>query len=123
VKASVLDLILIIILVALIIYRLSPTKGVKTITTEELKSVLNDPDKVFIDVRSPIEYKGQHIQQFQNVPLKSKFNDLPKDKEIVVICQTGIRSNQACKKLKRRGYKNITNVRGGLSYWNFKGEI
>ena len=122
-KASVLELILIIILVALIIYRLSPTKGVKTITTEELKSVLNDPDKVFIDVRSPIEYKGQHIQQFQNVPLKSKFNDLPKDKEIVVICQTGIRSNQACKKLKRRGYKNITNVRGGLSYWNFKGEI
>ena len=121
-KASVLELILIIILVALIIYRLSPTKGIKTITTEELKSVLNDPDKVFIDVRSPIEYKGQHIQQFQNVPLKSKFNDLPKDKEIVVICQTGIRSNQACKKLKRRGHKNITNVRGGLSYWNFKGE-
>lgn len=121
-KAPVLEWILLVILVALIMYRLSPTKGVKTISTEELKSVLNDPDKIFIDVRSPIEYNSQHIQQFQNIPLKSKFKDLPKDREIVVICQTGIRSNQACKKLKRRGYKNITNVRGGLSYWNFKGE-
>lgn len=114
--------ILIIILVGFIVYRLTPTKGIKTIDTEQLKKELHDPDKVFIDVRNPIEYKAQHIQQFQNIPLKSKFKDLPKDKEIVVICQTGIRSNQACKKLKNRGYTNITNVRGGLSNWNFKGE-
>ena len=122
VKAPMIEWILIIILVAFLVYRLTPAKDVKTITAQELKSVLYDPDKVFIDVRSPIEYNAQHIQQFQNIPLKSKFKDLPKDKEIVVICQTGIRSNQACKKLKRRGHKNITNVRGGLSHWNFKGE-
>ena len=113
--------ILIILLVAFIVYRLTPTKGIKTITTQELKTMLYDPDKVFIDVRSPMEYKAQHIEQFQNIPLKSSFKDLPKDKEIVVICQTGIRSNQACKKIKRRGHTNITNVRGGLSNWNFKG--
>lgn len=122
VKASVIEAILIIILVAFIVYRLTPAKGIKTITTEQLKGMLYDPGKVFVDVRSPLEYKGQHIEQFQNIPLKSNFKDLPKDKEIVVICQTGIRSNQACKKLKRRGYANVTNVRGGLSHWNFKGE-
>lgn len=111
--------ILIIILVAFLVYRLTPTKGIKTISTEELKTILNDPDKVFIDVRSSLEFKGQNIKQFQNIPLKSNFKDLPRDKEIVVICQTGIRSNQACKKLKRQGYKNITNVRGGMSNWKF----
>jgi len=119
VKAPVIEWILIIILVAYLVYRLTPAKGINTISTEQLKATLNDRDKVFIDVRSPMEYKGQHIKQFQNVPLKSNFKDLPKDKEIVVICQTGIRSNQACKKLKRRGYQNITNVRGGLSQWEF----
>jgi len=119
VKALVIEWILIIILVAFFVYRITPAKGIKTISTEELKSVLNDPNKVFIDVRSPIEYKGQHIKQFQNIPLRKNFKNLPKDKEIVVICQTGIRSNQACKKLKRRGYTNITNVRGGLSQWKF----
>ncbi|RHW35838.1 rhodanese-like domain-containing protein [Lysinibacillus yapensis] len=111
--------ILIIILAAFLVYRLTPAKGINNISTEELRNVLNDPNKVFIDVRSPIEYKGQHIKQFKNVPLKSNFKDLPKDKEIVVICQTGIRSNQACKKLKRLGHKNITNVSGGLSHWKF----
>lgn len=116
------ELILILILVGFLVYRLTPVKGIQTIDTQQLKDVLHDPNKVFIDVRSPMEYKAQHIQQFQNIPLKSKFNDLPKDKEIVVICQTGIRSNQACKKLKRRGHTKITNVRGGLSNWNFKGE-
>ncbi len=114
--------ILILILIAFLVYRLTPAKGINTITTQQLKTMLHDPNKVFIDVRSPIEYKGRHIEQFQNVPLKSNFKDLPKDKEIVVICQTGIRSNQACKKLKRRGYTNITNVQGGLSHWKFKGE-
>lgn len=116
-----LEWILIIILVAFLVYRLTPARGVKTITAQELKTIINDPDKVFVDVRSPLEYNAQHIQQFQNIPLKSKFKDLPRDKEIIVICQTGIRSNQACKKLKRRGHTNITNVSGGLSNWNFKG--
>lgn len=112
-------LILILFVVALVIYRLMPTKGINNITTDELKKVLNDPNKYFMDVRSPLEFKGQHIKQFQNVPLKSNFKNVPKDREIVVICQTGIRSNQACKKLKRLGYENITNVRGGLSTWTW----
>lgn len=112
--------ILIIIVVALLVYRLTPTKGINNITTQELKTVLHDPDKVFIDVRSPLEYKAQNIKQFQNIPLKSNFKNLPRDKEIVVICQTGIRSNQACKKLKRLGYERITNVRGGMGQWNME---
>ncbi|RUL52040.1 rhodanese-like domain-containing protein [Lysinibacillus antri] len=109
--------ILIILLIALFIYRLMPAKGIKTITAKELKPMLNDPNKVFVDVRTPSEFKGQSIRQFINMPLRSDFSKLPKDKEIVVICQTGIRSNQACKKLKRLGFRNITNVRGGIGTW------
>ena len=100
-----------------LIWRFLPLKGVKTISTSELKTLLNDRNKLFIDVRTPAEYKGRNIRQFQNIPLGSDFSKLPKDKEIIVICQSGMRSSQACKQLKKLGYENVTNVRGGMSAW------
>lgn len=107
--------IIIAILIAFLAWRMKPTKGVQSISTAQLKNVLNDKDKVFIDVRTSGEYKGRNIPQFKNIPLGSSFDKLPKDKEIVVICQSGMRSSQACKQLKKQGFENVTNVRGGMS--------
>lgn len=103
------------VVVLFIIWRLMPAKGVKTITTAQLKTILKDQDKFFIDVRTPKEFKARNIKEFQNIPLGSDFSKLPKDKEIVVICQSGMRSKVACKQLKKLGYENVTNVRGGIS--------
>ena len=111
--------IFIVVIVAFFVWKMMPSKGVKSISTAELKNVLNDQDKVFVDVRTPGEYKGRNIRQFKNIPLGSDLLDkLPKDKEIVVICQSGMRSSQACKQLKKLGYENVTNVRGGMSAWS-----
>ncbi|MCM3389855.1 rhodanese-like domain-containing protein [Ureibacillus chungkukjangi] len=107
--------ILIAVLVAFLAWRMMPTKGVNTISTVQLKTILNDKDKVFVDVRTPGEYKARGVKQFKNIPLGSDFSKLPKDKEIVVICQSGMRSKQACKQLKKLGYTKVTNVRGGMS--------
>lgn len=107
--------IFIIVVVAFIVWRMIPAKGVKSISTSELKKVLNDKDKVFIDVRTRGEYNGRSIRQFKNIPLGSDFTKLPKDKEIIVICQSGMRSSQACKQLKKLGYEKVTNVRGGMN--------
>ena len=107
-------IILIALLAAFLVWRMKPAKGVKTISTAQLKDMLNDKDKVFIDVRTPREYKARGIQQFKNIPLGSDFSKLPKDKEIVVICQSGMRSKQACQQLKKQGFENVTNVRGGM---------
>ncbi|MNM55752.1 putative adenylyltransferase/sulfurtransferase MoeZ [compost metagenome] len=104
-------------LILFIVWRKRPVKGINSITTVQLKSILNDKDKVFIDVRTPGEYKGRHISQFKNIPLGSDLSKLPNNKEIVVICQSGMRSSQACKQLKNLGYEKITNVRGGMSAW------
>lgn len=108
---------IILIAVIFIIWRMRPTKGTKTISTDALKGILNDKDKVFVDVRTSREYKSQNISQFKNIPLGSNLSILPKDKDIVVICQSGMRSAQACKQLKKLGYENVTNVRGGMSAW------
>ena len=105
------------IAILFIFWRMRPAKGTKTITTDALKGILNDKDKVFVDVRTTGEYKSRNIRQFKNIPLGSDLSKLPKDKEIVVICQSGMRSAQACKQLKKLGYENVTNVRGGMSAW------
>ncbi|RSK29329.1 rhodanese-like domain-containing protein [Bacillus sp. HMF5848] len=98
-----------------------PVKGVTDISTAQLKTIVSDKSKQFIDVRTPGEYKSNHIKQFKNVPLNqinSKINDLSKESEIVVICQSGMRSKNACKILKKQGFTNITNVKGGMNAWN-----
>jgi rhodanese-related sulfurtransferase len=98
-----------------------PTRGVRHITTSELKQELNDKNKQFVDVRTPGEYNGNHISSFRNIPLyqlASKADQLSKDKEIVVICQSGMRSQKASKLLKKLGFTNVTNVKGGMSSWS-----
>ena len=108
-------IILIAVIVAFFAWRMKPVKGVKTISTAQLKAMINDKDKVFVDVRTPAEYKARNVKQFKNIPLGSDLSKLQKDKEIVVICQSGMRSKQACNQLKKLGYKQVTNVRGGMS--------
>ena len=107
--------ILIAVVVAFFAWRMKPVKRLKTISTAELKNIINDKDKVFVDVRTPGEYKARGLKQFKNIPLGSDFSKLPTDKEIVVICQSGMRSKQACNQLKKLGYERVTNVRGGMS--------
>lgn len=109
--------IIIAVIVAFLAWRMMPTKGVNNISTAQLKTIINDKDKVFVDVRTPGEYKARNAKQFKNIPLGSDFTKLPKDKEIVVICQSGMRSKQACKQLKKLGFTRVTNVRGGMSVY------
>ncbi|MBY0146152.1 rhodanese-like domain-containing protein [Neobacillus niacini] len=110
------------IFILLIAYRFVPTKGVRNISTTELKNELKDKNKLFIDVRTPGEYKGNHIREFKNIPLnqlaQKAEKELSKDKEVIVICQSGMRSGQASKVLKKLGYTKITNVKGGMNAWS-----
>lgn len=112
--------ILLALIVILLIQRLLPTKGVKQMTTAELKNTLQEKNKQYIDVRTPGEFKTRNIRGFKNIPLhqlEQKASQLSKDKEVIVICQSGMRSAKASKILKKLGFTNITNVKGGMSAW------
>ena len=106
---------LLLIFAAVLAWRFKPVKGIRTVSVAELKTMLHDRDKMFIDVRTPGEYEGRHIKQFKNIPLGSDFSKLPRDKEVIVICQSGMRSSQACRQLKKLGFEKVTNVRGGMN--------
>ncbi|MGG4491514.1 rhodanese-like domain-containing protein [Metabacillus idriensis] len=113
--------ILIGLLLLFIIKRFIPVKGIKSISAEQLKSELKNRNKQLIDVRTPGEFKGNHLKGFTNIPihqLTQKANQLSKDKEVIVICQSGMRSQKASKTLKKLGFKEVTNVKGGMNAWN-----
>ncbi|HLQ95888.1 MAG TPA: rhodanese-like domain-containing protein [Pseudogracilibacillus sp.] len=113
-----------IVLILLIIFfgiRMMPIKGVQNITSTELKSMLPNKDKQFIDVRTPGEYQQNKITAFQNIPLqqlRGHLSQLSKEKDTVLICQSGMRSQQAAKLLKKAGFNHLYNVSGGMNSWN-----
>lgn len=114
--------IIIILFLFFIIRRFIPAKGVRHISTAELKNELKDKNKQFVDVRTPGEFQGNHIREFKNIPLQQLAQkaekELSKEKEVVVICQSGMRSQQASKVLKKIGFTKVTNVKGGMSAWS-----
>ena len=116
-----LSIIIIALIVLFSVSRLLPAKGVRQITTAELKNELGDNNKQFIDVRTPGEFKANRIQGFRNIPLQQlalKTGELSKEREVVVICQSGMRSGKASKMLKKSGFAKVTNVKGGMSAWS-----
>lgn len=113
--------IVLILIIAFFTFRMMPIKGVQNISSIELKNMLTNKDKQFIDVRTPGEYQVNKIAAFQNIPLQQLRAQLPqlaKDKDIVLICQSGMRSQQAAKILKKAGFQQLYNVSGGMNSWN-----
>jgi rhodanese-related sulfurtransferase len=112
--------IIILLIVGFLVWRMMPAKGVRSVSTVDLKGLLNNKSVQFIDVRTQGEYKGHHIKEFKNIPLntlKSQIGSLDQSKETVVICQSGMRSAQAAKILKKAGFTDVLNVTGGISAW------
>ncbi|MGX7148174.1 rhodanese-like domain-containing protein [Enterococcus ureasiticus] len=87
-----------------------------SISTTELQQMLNSKP-VVIDVREKAEFTTGHIPSAKNIPLgKMSSYQLKENKPVYVICQSGMRSRQAVKKLKAKGIDAI-NVKGGMSAW------
>lgn len=112
--------IIILLIVAFFVWRMKPAKGIRTISTTEVKALTKDKSKQFVDVRTPGEYKGRHVKEFKNIPLndlRKRMSELDKSKETYVICQSGMRSARAAGMLKKAGFTDVINVKGGMSAW------
>lgn len=97
-----------------------PVKGVENITTAQLKSIIRDRNKQFIDVRTPMEYNQYNVKPFRNIPLqilRRECEQLDKEKDVILICRSGSRSLRAARILKKAGFTKLTNVVGGLNHW------
>ena len=76
-----------------------------------------------LDVRSEAEYSGDlgYIEGSILIPLdqlRDRIKEIPTDKPVVAICQSGKRSSMATQILKASGIENVANVPGGLIHWS-----
>jgi rhodanese-related sulfurtransferase len=77
------------------------------------------PPPFLLDVREPQEYVGGHIAGAVLLPLgdlQRRLGELPQDREIVCVCQSGSRSSAATRLLAGMSY-NATNLIGGMIGW------
>ncbi|MGR8998809.1 MAG: rhodanese-like domain-containing protein [Gammaproteobacteria bacterium] len=95
---------------------------VKKLSPRELKNKIQQNEKLFLlDVREPQEYQYARIANSVLIPLNQipqRLGELDKNQEIVVICHHGMRSEQAANYLVKSGFKNISNLTGGIDAWS-----
>jgi rhodanese-related sulfurtransferase len=82
------------------------------VSPSDLKKLIDGGNKdfVIVDVRDETEYKEGHIPSAINIPAESfavKSEVLPKEKKIIVYCNTGGRSYMAYRKLMKLAYPSI----------------
>ena len=117
---EILQWVILALVILFFVNRFMPVKGIANISVEEAKGKFKDNKVQFIDVRTAGEYRANHRKPFKNMPLSNlnnKIDKLNKEREVVVICQSGARSARAAKMLKKNGFEKIYNVNGGMSAW------
>ena len=94
--------------------------GIPQITVKELKRRRDAGESVFLlDVREPYEYQiaqigGTLIPQ-NDVP--NRLAEIPRDREIIVQCRSGGRSQKIAEFLQQSGYTQVANLAGGILAW------
>jgi rhodanese-related sulfurtransferase len=79
----------------------------------------HDDGTVLLDVREPDEWAAGRAPGAVHVPLgslPSRVGELPRDREIVVICRSGRRSALATRQLAAAGF-DARNMAGGMQAW------
>ena len=95
--------------------------GIPQISPKDLKQKLDSGADIFVlDVREPHEYQianlGAKLIPLGDLPARA--SELDKNREIVVHCKSGGRSQKASEFLAQNGFKNVSNLAGGITAWS-----
>ena len=98
--------------------------GIYEIGAEWVEENLNDIQ--IIDVRSEDEYQGilGHIETAKLIPLDDlleNIGEISKEKPVVTVCRSGGRSTQAVVLLRKEGFEELANLKGGMIQWRSLG--
>ena len=82
------------------------------------------PKMVVIDARDPAQFAKGHIPGAVNMDWRqvlAKRNTIPKNKPVLIYCNTGSLSAQAGFALRVAGWENVRILQGGMAEWQAKG--
>jgi len=83
-----------------------------------------DAGAFILDVRQPEEWNEFHVPGSTLIPLgelPARVQEVPRDKDIVVVCRSGNRSQSGRDILRQAGFKQVTSLAGGLKQWQAAG--
>jgi rhodanese-related sulfurtransferase len=97
-------------------------RGAPSITVREASARMEDAqrDPLLLDVREVYEYVPRHPTGAINIPmsqLQRRVGEVPKDREVLVICEHGNRSVNVTHFLRAQGVTRALNVDGGTEEW------
>ena len=116
--------------VAFVIYLIASSGGsgatnrlAREISVDDAYQMYQQSGTFVVDVRTQEEWDEYHAPNTTLIPLdqlQARLSEVPKDKEILVVCRSGNRSQEGRDILLSAGY-NVTSMAGGLKEWFAKG--
>ena len=100
----------------------TPAAMLSNLTPVEIRDALAArSDVMLVDVREPAEYSTAHIDGATLIPLRTlpeKLDALPRDREIILHCHHGMRSEMAGDFLLSQGFARVSHMVGGIDRWS-----
>lgn len=93
---------------------------VKFRAPEEVKRGVESGEIIVLDVREQDELDVWCLEDSAKIPLgqiRSRYQELPKDKEISVLCRIGVRAYNAARALQDRGFEKVSVMEGGADFY------
>jgi len=96
-------------------------EGTERERPDQVHRALASPDPpLLVDVRTPAEWSAKRIEGSVNLPLSrlpTRLEEVPRDREVYVLCAGGYRSSVAASLLKRAGVRDLSELDGGVAAW------
>ena len=96
--------------------------GGAEIGTLEATRLMNQPGSLVLDVRDAKDFAAGHLPRARHIPLKELAGRLGKlakfkEKPVIVTDKSGARAGMACRFLRKSGFSNVFQLKGGVSAW------
>ncbi|QHW32353.1 rhodanese-like domain-containing protein [Paenibacillus rhizovicinus] len=119
---TIIDVLFILAIAWFIYSRFGPAKGLRTLKEPEFRTAAEQTgSSLLVDVREPAEFKSGFIAGARNIPLSQlgrRLNELPKDRDLLLYCRSGMRSKQAARMLQKNGFTRLSHLQGGIGAWS-----
>jgi rhodanese-related sulfurtransferase len=102
----------------------APAAALPDTVTVAAAAALRDGGAFVLDVRQPEEWAEVHIPGATLIPLgelAGRLAEVPRDRDVLVVCRSGNRSQEGRDILRAAGYGRVTSMDGGVSEWQASG--
>lgn len=113
------------LLLAMTLAVTTATAAMQNITANDMQKMTKQtPDTYLLDVRTLGEYTQKRIKGAHLIPIdqvQARIKEIPKDRPIIVYCETGVRSAMVGRYLDSLGYRSVSNLSQGIMGWQVRG--